>query len=301
MNPKCPGCHGSGAHVIRSGTFYRRDDARKIQRFKCNTCSLNFSSATLSDTYKQQRRRINHSIKLLLASGMSMRRIAKLHRISKCTVAARLPFLANRAREEHSRWLARHGPFNEVQFDDLETFEHTKCKPLTVSAVVAKHSQRVIGFSVAQIPAKGLLAEVSRAKYGYRADKGRAARMALFESLSPYISPTAIFESDQHQHYPQLMKRHFPKATHIAYKSRRAAVTGQGELKKVGFDHLFSINHTFAMFRANTSRLIRKTWCTTKRPDRLADHLAIFVSVFNQGMMDSNWKGKRDSVEVTAV
>lgn len=300
MNPKCPGCHGSGAHIIRYGTFYRRDDARKIQRFRCKSCLHNFSRATFSDAYKQQKRRINHPIKLLLASGMSMRRIAKLLGISKCTVAARLPFLANRAREEHARWLDKHGPFDEVQFDDLETFEHTKCKPLTVPAVVDKHTQRVIGFSVAQIPAKGPLAALSKEKYGYRADEGRAARMTLFESLTPHISPTAIFESDQHQHYPQMMSEHFPDATHIRYKSRRAAVTGQGELKKVGFDHLFAINHTFAMFRANTSRLIRKTWCTTKRPDRLKYHLDIFVSVFNQGMMDSNWKGKRKSAEVTS-
>jgi len=229
---------------------------------------------------------------------MSMRRIAKIHRISKCTVAARLPFLAKRAREEHKLWLIKQGPFTEVQFDDLETYEHTKCKPLTVPAVVDKQTQRVIGFSVAQIPAKGHLAALSRAKYGRRPDRGRAARLALFESITPYVSPTATFESDQHQHYPVIMKRHFPDATHITYKSRRARTGGQGELKRVGFDHLFSINHTFAMFRANTNRLIRKTWCCTKRPDRLLDHLAIFIAVFNQGFMDSNWKKKSKITEV---
>jgi len=298
MNPQCPGCHGSGAHVIRYGTFYRRDDARKIQRFHCKSCSQSFSSATLSDAYRQQRRRINQSIKELLASGVSMRRIAKLHRISKCTVAARLPFLAARARAEHKRWLDKHGPFDEVQFDDLETYEHTKCKPLTVPAVVDKRTQRVIGFAVAQIPAKGLLAAISRAKYGYRADKSREARRVLFKSITPYILPTATFESDQHKHYPVVMKQHFPKATHIAYKSRRSRSAGQGELKRVGFDHLFAINHTFAMYRANTNRLIRKTWCCTKRPDRLSDHLAIFVSLYNQGFMDSNWKKKRKFAEV---
>ena len=248
MNPQCPGCHGSGAHVIRYGSFYRRDDARKIQRFKCKSCLQSFSSATFSDAYRQQKRRINHSIKLLFASGMSIRRIAKLHGISKCTVAARLPFLADRARAEHARWLALHGPFTHVQFDDLETFEHTKCKPLTVPAVVDKDSQRVIGFSVAQIPAKGLLAAVSRAKYGYRPDKGRAARMALFKSLTPYISPTAIFESDQHPHYSIMMKRYFLEATHLSYQSRRATATGQGELKRVGFDHLFSINQSYVRY-----------------------------------------------------
>ncbi|MBX2839131.1 MAG: transposase [Gammaproteobacteria bacterium] len=293
MNPDCPGCRGSGATVIRHGSYYRADDSRKIQRYLCRKCTRSFSRATLSDAYRQQKRRINHPIKQLLASGMSIRRIAIVHGISKCTVAARIPFLAKQARAEHRRWLELHSPFDAVQFDDLETFEHTKCKPLTVPAVVDEKSHRVLGYAVAPIPAKGPLAIISRKKYGPRADGGRTARQALFESLIPHIHPSAHFRSDQHQQYQQLVKRYFPSAIHKQYPSRRGAVTGQGELKKIGFDPLFAINHSFAMFRANVNRLIRKTWCTTKRMDRLEDHLAIFVSVFNQGVMNSYWRGPK--------
>ena len=39
------------------------------------------------------------------------------------------------------------------------------------------------------------------------------------------------------------------------------------------------MNDTLAMFRANINRLIRKTWGTTKDPERLMDHLAIVVSM----------------------
>ena len=198
-----------------------------------------------------------------------MRRIAKLLSLSACTVGARLTFLAEQAAAEHEQWLLKHGPFEHVQFDDLETYEHSKCKPLSVPAVVDKHSRRVLGFAVAQLPAKGHLAAISREKYGYRADKSPQARMDLFDSLTEHISETARFESDQHMQYPQLIKRHFPEAIHIRYAGRKPAVSGQGELKKIGFDPLFAINHVFAMLRANVSRLIRKTWCTTKRQDRL--------------------------------
>ena len=47
-------------------------------------------------------------------------------------------------------------------------------------------------------------------------------------------------------------------------KGEKAAITGQGELKKKQRDPLFSINHTLAMLRANINRLVRRTWCTTK-------------------------------------
>ncbi len=52
------------------------------------------------------------------------------------------------------------------------------------------------------------------------------------------------------------------------------------ELKKKQFDPLFSVNHTFATMRAKINRLNRRTWCTTKLPERLADHIDIFIDVF---------------------
>ena len=46
-------------------------------------------------------------------------------------------------------------------------------------------------------------------------------------------------------------------------------MVGQGELKRGGFDPLFALNHTAAMYRDRIKRLSRRTWCTTKRADRL--------------------------------
>ncbi|HXH75974.1 MAG TPA: hypothetical protein VNJ08_13465, partial [Bacteriovoracaceae bacterium] len=75
---------------------------------------------------------------------------------------------------------------------------------------------------------------------------------------------------------------YLPKGKHLTFKSERGCVAGQGELKKVRFDPLFIVNHTCAMFRANVNRLIRKTWCTTKDPQRLKDHLDIFMYFYNE-------------------
>jgi hypothetical protein len=89
-------------------------------------------------------------------------------------------------------------------------------------------------------------------------------------------------KSDEHQRYPCFVKRYLPFAQHETFKSERSCVAGQGELKKVHFDPLFVVNHTCAMLRANVNRLIRKTWCTTKRVERLKDHLDIFVYYYNE-------------------
>jgi hypothetical protein len=65
----------------------------------------------------------------------------------------------------------------------------------------------------------------------------------------------------------------------------KGSVVGQGQLKKVNFDPLFVVNHTCAMMRANINRLIRKTWCTTKDPLKLKDHLDVFIYFYNQSLL----------------
>jgi hypothetical protein len=83
--------------------------------------------------------------------------------------------------------------------------------------------------------------------------------------------------------YPIMIKKHLPDdIVHVQTISRRASVAGQGEMKMGGYDPLFALNHTAAMLRANINRLIRRTWCTTKRPDRLKCHIAMYVYWHNE-------------------
>lgn len=212
-----------------------------------------------------------------------MRRIAKIYGISRTTVKRKQEFLSAQAKIKQQKWLkTQHTPFLDIQFDDLETFEHSKCKPLTVTLVVENKTRKVLGFEVAQIPAKGLLAKISRKKYGFRKNESFKARDELFKSLKPKIHPEALIQSDSNPHYINMIKKHFPKAEHRLFLGVRGAVTGQGELKKLKYDPLFSINHTFAMLRANINRLLRKTWCTTKKKEALRRHIMIYVDYHNR-------------------
>ena len=87
--------------------------------------------------------------------------------------------------------------------------------------------------------------------------------------------------SDECTFYGPAVQRYFPQAVYHQFKGEKSSVAGQGELKKTVMDPLFSINHTFAMLRANINRLVRKTWCTTKKISRLIDHLTIYAYVHN--------------------
>jgi hypothetical protein len=73
-------------------------------------------------------------------------------------------------------------------------------------------------------------------------------------------------------------------------KGQRGCRTGQGELKATIYDPLFALNHTAAMIRARVSRLIRKTWNTSKREDRLLAHLRLYAHYHNQVVLQPTRK-----------
>lgn len=219
-----------------------------------------------------------------MASGNSLRRIARLLSINKNTVPRKLQFLGLRARFFNLRFRSEKIA-SEVQFDDLETIEHTKLKPLSVTLAVEKHSRFILGFEVSRMPAKGLLVKKALKKYGPRQDERQIGRDRLFRKIKPQVHPLALIESDSNPHYPEVVKQHFPKALHVTVLGARGSIGGQGELKKIQFDPLFSLNHTCAMLRANINRLIRKTWCTTKKIQGLIDHLDIYVAYHNSQLI----------------
>jgi len=169
-----------------------------------------------------------------------------------------------------------------VQFDEMETHEHTKLKPLSIALAVDSERRKILGISVCEMPAKGLLAAKSRLKYGRRADDRKKSMTSVLKQVKDQTGETLSLRSDENPKYPLWVREVGNKWQHETVKGRRGCIAGQGELKKIGFDPLFSLNHTCAMIRANVNRLFRRTWCTTKRRDRLQDHLDLYVEFHNQ-------------------
>ena len=283
----CPYCKDKPEKCldfIRFGSFFRKSDCRVIKRFLCKNCDRSFSKATFHICYLQKKRHKNNPLRLLLNSGVSQRRAAKLLHINRTTVSKKLQFLGAAARLELRTFNQRSSKVEVMEFDDLETFEHTKCKPLSVTLAVDSLTRRILGFSVSQMPAKGHLSKISIKKYGIRKDYRTQGRRSLFKKIKPYLQNDSVIKSDSNPHYAQDVREIFPNSRYETFLGQRGSITGQGELKKIRFDPLFSLNHTCAMLRANINRLFRKTWCTTKRPDRLSDHLAIYANYHNHNL-----------------
>ena len=287
MSVTCPYCQRQNSSpdsrdiIVAHGSFRRKTDQSLQLRFRCKPCKKHFSLATFSPCYRQKKRNLNQRLYEALVSGVSQRRAAFLLKINRKTVIRKFIFLGLNSYYYLLRDREKHPPATEVEFDDLETFEHSKLKPLSVITVIESGTRRILGFRVARMPAKGLLVKKSLKKYGPRKDERKEKRQSLFAELRPFIAPGALIKSDESPHYPADVEKFFPGCRHKPYKGQRGCVVGQGELKGGGYDPLFSLNHSYAMFRANVNRIFRRTWNTTKKPERLALHLAMYALYHN--------------------
>lgn len=273
------------SHRVQRNGFYPRSTGRspRIQRFHCCDCQRSFSTQSSAPFRRERKSHINQRLLRLLTAGVSQRRAAILLNVSRTTVARKIRRLGLVARLKNAKenWRLLTGS-QTITFDEMESFEHTKCKPLSIAVAVDKATRRIIATRVSKMPANGRLAEVSRRKYGHRPDHRSRGLHRVLRAANYYAPATTTLRSDECPRYPRVVRQHFPGSQHETYKGRPARSIGLGELKIGGFDPLFAVNHSAAMVRDNLKRLTRKTWCTTKDPSKLQDLLDIYTWHHNQ-------------------
>jgi len=254
----------------------------RVQRYQCRVCSRTFCPTTGRLGYRDKRPDLNRKVFELICSGMSQRRIAVKLGTKPATVARKVTRLASHCRAKHRIAMRGKKPVKELMFDEMESFVHTKCKPTSIVVVVEPNTREILKMRACVMPAKGLLAAISRKKYGPRPDHRMRTLRAVMKVLKPWVNEATVMKSDQCPRYPAVLRAYHPKNEHQQFEGRRGCVVGQGELKRGGFDPLFALNHTCAMARDNIKRLARRTWCTTKRLRMFQCILDIYTWFHNQ-------------------
>lgn len=286
-NPACTHFNltcGNRSWIKPHGTYSRACDRRVIKRFRCTACGRTFSFQSFNPTYRQRRPDINKLVRSLICSKVSLRQIAREFSINQKTVQKRMVWLAEQGRLKQQARLSRLKDVNFIQIDEMETHEHSKCKPLSIALAVIPGSRLILGANASEMPAKGHLAEISRKKYGLRRDDRKPAFQNLLSTIKPHLSPDVWVFSDKKSAYPTWIREILPASAHYKVKGRRGCIAGYGEMKKIGFDPLFWLNHSAAMVRDALARMLRRTWCNTKKLYYLQQALDIHVDYHNEKM-----------------
>jgi len=278
----CPKCKKP---LSLFGFYIRKSDSHRVRRFYCFSCKKSFSNSSLSLCYRQKKRQINPSVFKLLCSGLSQRRIALYLGVSRTTVHRKFEFLSAYAKAQNKAFLAQiikeEKKPSEVYLDEMEDKIHTKCKPVSIALAVTQERKILLHKVSRMRPKNRDLNRVSKKKYPEWINESHLGFREFLVELLPVLPEKICILSDEKSIYSEEIQKHIPKCEHQRFKSRRAVVAGQGELKEGGWDPLFPLNHTCAMLRANINRLIRRTWCTSKKIESLSQHIELYTYFHN--------------------
>ncbi|MFQ5382758.1 MAG: hypothetical protein ACE5EF_14225 [Dehalococcoidia bacterium] len=266
----------------RKGTYPRKCDGRRIQRFRCTVCGHRFSAQSFRLDYRLHRPALTRPVLDLLVSKTTHRQTARVLGCDRKTVEHRLRLLGRHCRAFHRRMLARcPGLAGTFQFDELETFEtDRRLMPVTVPVLIERHSYFVVDLKTAPMGARGCRTEALRRKkaeyerkYGKRRNGSREAVRRTLTTLDRHLAPgaKAHLQTDLKKTYRGLIRGVFgPRyGSHAQESSRR---------KRNYSNLLFPINHTLAMLRDGVSRLVRRSWGAAKKRVRLEDHLWVWLA-----------------------
>lgn len=213
-----------------------------------------------------------------------MRGIARILGLTRGSVDRKFLWLFNHI---SSLKIQTHSYVEDLYFDELESIEHTKLKPLSISVFVDQ-DYKILVAKVAKMPAKGRLARVSRMKYGPREDQREEVMKECFEQLKA-LSPLKVI-SDAKPSYKKYVDQYFTKSVyevHNQAEKERKRDRLHENFQKKAYDPMFRINQRFAKLRADIRRLTRRSWCTTKLQENLEKHLELYRVYNNLGPQDA--------------
>lgn len=267
----------------RRGSFFCKWKKQSVPRYQCKGCKKSFSSSTHRLDYRHKKPYLNKPIFEFYASGMTQRRLAKLMRVNRKTIAAKFIWLARWAEKKHREELAKLQHLTDFQFDEMESFEHTRLKPVSISLAVCSESKKIIGIEVASLSYKGRLASFALSKYGYREDTSKEAVQRVLESIKSTGAQNISISTDEKKSYSKLIAQVLPDSKHYAHKIEKLSMAQRlfRKGRRNENDPLFVLNFTAAKIRHDLSRMARKTWVTTKKANFLQAHLNLYIAYTN--------------------
>jgi transposase-like protein len=276
-NPSCSFHQGLGGHFVKKGFFRIKRLNQTVRRFQCKHCLVTFSSRSFKPDFKHKKMDLNSSLRKLLVEGCSIRSASRILSMTYKNTYNKFLWLTKQARVVKANL-----KFNAeiLQFDELETIHHTKCKPVSI-AIMVNENYQILSLEAAQMPAKGKLANFSVKKYGYRCDEREQVLNKSFVNLTnKLIQHPRLIQSDAKPSYKKFVQVFFPSSVYEVYnrseKERHRDRLHERIHKKV-FDPLFALNQRCAFLRSSMRRLTRRSWCTTKKIENLQGHLDLFL------------------------
>ena len=264
---RCPKCGSSDYN--KKGWLKNKKENKPIRQYQCKVCNSRFSVNSIKTTKLQKKPELNKKIMVLYCEGNTLRGMARILKVDYKTVVRKFRFMAEQARLRHIQAMNEKEIVTRyIQFDEMETFEHSKEKPLGIELSIRPKTGQILSAKVCRIPIKALtLTPTKKQAYKLKTDRKKVFMEMMYETAKALNENYSVLSCDGNPQSIQLAKIMCPKSlieTHVN-----------------DYAGMWRLNHTCAKLRHHISRLKRKTWATTKDRKFLQMHLDLFIAYQN--------------------
>ena len=280
--PHCPNrnCpyhkHSHGPWPYRKHGFYRRRGVQKpVQRLKCRTCGVTFSTQTFSTTYWQKRPELTGQILLKSVGCMALRQMAHDLHTSPETIARHLARLGRHCLLLHAQTYSGDLPHRTLAIDGFESFEFSQFFPCHFNVAVEPETDFFVHFTDSELRRKGrMTAQQKRRRKELEAQLGRPDPKAVRNGMADLLRWSlrkvdwAIVRSDEHPAYPRAIEEVGVPIRHETTHSK-APRTAHNPLWPVNLLELL-IRHCQACHK-------RETIAFAKRRQGAIDRMAVLL------------------------
>jgi len=274
-NPDC-GSHSSpGSWRFKKKGFHERLSApRRVQRYLCQHCHVNFSSQTFATTYWLRKPRLLKPLFFRVLGCSSLRQIAHELDVSHSTLVHFVARLGRHCLLFHER-LRPPFPSEAVVLDGFRSFEFGQYWPFDLNLLVGV-SHYVYGFNESELRRSGNMRPAQRRKRAtleraHGRPDPRATRRAIEELVGRLVPAGTSVElhSDRHSAYPPAL-RGLP-GRHIRHRT-----TSSKERRTPG-NPLFPVNLADLLLRHTGANHKRETIAFSKRRQGALYRAAIWL------------------------
>ena len=191
---KCPTCQieGNGISFKRGYYYTKHNHDYWNPRYTCYNCGARFSSHSDRANKGQKKPEMNAEIFQWICSGLTMNQISENFKIHKRTIQRKIKWLSEQAIIVHQKALASNElKAAQVQLYEIEAYEHTPLKPLSVIVAINAKTSQILDMRVATRCAPERLLEASIAKYGKRIDTRMSVVADMVKSIAMVLDSDA--------------------------------------------------------------------------------------------------------------
>ena len=260
---KCPHCQSE--NIIKKSLM--KTKRGKTQRYQCKSCNKTFTKRTGTINYRKRKQHLREQITARYCEKQSLRGLARTMPASYNTIVKYFRENAEIARKANKKRLGKGLITSYVQFDQLESYEHSRKKPVGIQISIRWKTGEIVSAKVGYIPIRALTISKQQSKeWNIKARKSQHTLAMILETKKALNKNGATISCDRERKQVSLLKD-------FCHEDFISLQPSSQENKK--------IDRAFRRLRNDVSRLNRKTICTTKDITRLQDHLDLYTDYHN--------------------